>query len=298
MVTQEEADSMLSDALSTIDNYISEMISKMINARKKIIDASKKTLDTIDTLLTQMPYSYNYRLGHVYDPIVRVDFDGLSTRDIHKPRMQLQYQGAKMPLTYDTDKTIEVPSVPQFVFSPIDMPNHINELTTDILRRVIYFKFPLDAVIDESPDVQNAYNKFYISTYSESQIAEGEFTTPVQGKVIAIIDVIFSIDKFKYHSFDILGRKLHSDGAEFKLYLGIYKGSIVGTAEYPTGTSRSGVTLDSYLLIFTVINYADPVSALFFNNELKKGQYDEATEQYISYALWFQTHGNPVFIQL
>jgi len=298
LVTQEEADSMLSNALNTIDNYISEMISKMINARKKIIDASKKTLDTIDTLLTQMPYSYNYRLGHVYDPIVRVDFTGLSTRDIHKPRMQLQYQGAKMTLTYDTDKTIEVPSVPQFIFTPPNMPQVFTELTLDLLRRSVYFKFPADATIDEPPDVSNAYNKFYISTYSDSQIVEGEFTTDIAGKVIPVIDVILTIDKFKYHAFDVLGRTLHSNNVEFKLYLGIYKGEVIGTATYPTGASQSDVTLDSYLLIFTVIDYEPPVSCLFFNNELKKGQYDEVAEQYRSYALWYQTHGNPLFVAL
>ena len=298
MVTQEEADDMLSDALSTIDNYINELINKMVQARTKIIQSSERTLQMINNLLDSMPFSYKYRLGTVYDPIVRLEYDDLPTRDIQKPRMQLQYTGAKMSLTYDTDKTIEVPSVPQFYFTPPNVPQMITELTLDLLRRSIYFKFPSDAQIDEEPDVQNAYNKFYISTYSDSKIMSGEFTAELAGKVIPVIDVILSIDKFTYHSFDVLGRTLHSNGVEFKLYLGVYKGELEGTAQYPTGVSQPGVTLDSYLLIFTVIGYEEPVSCLFFNNELKKGPYDEATEQYRSYALWYQTHGNPLFVAI
>jgi len=298
MVTQEEADSMLTDALNTIDNYISELINKMVQARLKIVQSSEKTLQMINSLLDSMPYNYKYRLGTVYDPIVRLEYDDLSTRDIQKPRMQLQYTGAKMSLTYDTDKTIEVPSVPQFVFTPPNMPQMVTELTLDLLRRSVYFKFPASADIDETPDVENAYNKFYVSTYSNSQITSGEFTTEISGKVIPVIDVILTIDRFKYHAFDILGRQLHTGGVEFTLYLGVYKGEVEGTAQYPTGASQSGVTLDAYLLIFTVIGYDNPCSVLFFNNELKKGTYDEVTEQYRSYALWYQTHGNPLFVAL
>jgi len=295
-ITPEIADEKLSEALSTINNYITQVIRQMINARTKLVTTSEKILDLLINSLNTMPYTYNIRLGQVYDPFVRVEQSGVPHLDIQKPRMKLSYQGDKMTLNLPNGQSVEVPEVPQFVFSPKPISEIITEASIDYLRRNVYFKFPIDAPIDEDPDTTNAYNKFYISTYSASEITYYEYTTPVQNKAFIVEGGIFLCDKFIVESYDILGRTLHSNGEEFQVYLGVYKGKLYGTLQAPVGNYPDS-TYDSVLLIFTVVNYTGKCSCLFFGKEIPKGP-QSAENQWIKYVLWYQTRNVPIFVTL
>ena len=295
-ITPEMADEKLNEALSTINNYITQVIRQMINARTKLVTASEKILDLLNSSLTNV--SYNIRLGQVYDPFVRVEQSGVPHLDLQKPRMQLSYQGAKMTLSLPNEQSIEVPSVPQFSFTPVEPSVVLDEISIETLRRNVYFKFPLDAPIDEEPDMTNAFNKFYVSTYSNSQIATGEYTSPVNGKHIPCDYGLLTCDKFIYESFDILGRTLHTNGEEFQVYLGVYKGKVQGTIHLESVTFENAV-IDSVLLIFSVINYTDKVSCLFFGKEIVKGpQASENTNEWLKFVLWYQTRNVPLFVTL
>jgi len=295
-ITPEMADEKLNEALSTINNYITQVIRQMINARTKLVTASEKILDLLNSSLSIM--SYNIRLGQVYDPFVRVEQSGVPHLDLQRPRMQLSYQGGKMILSLPNEQSIEVPSVPQFSFTPEETSVILDEVSIEVLRRNVYFKFPIDAPVDEEPDMQNAYNKFYVSTYSNSRIESSEFTSPVNGKHIPCDYGILTCEKFIYESYDILGRQLHTNGEEFYLYLGVYKGKVQGTIHLESATFENTV-IDSVLLIFTVINYTDKVSCLFFGKEIVKGPpAAENTNEWIKFVLWYQTRNVPIFVTL
>jgi len=295
-ITPEIADEKLSEALSTINNYITQVIRQMINARTKLVTASEKILDLLNSSLGIM--SYNIRLGQVYDPFVRVEQSGVPHLDLQKPRMQLSYQGEKMTLSLPNEQSIEVPSVPQFEFTPVEPSVVLDEISIETLRRNVYFKFPIDAPVDEDPDMTNAYNKFYISTYSSSEITRYTYESPVQGKAFIVEGGIFLCDKFIVESRDILGRVLHSNGEEFQVYLGVYKGKLYGTLQAPVGNYPDS-TYDSVLLIFTVINYTGECSCLFFGKEIVKGPpAGEDTNEWLKFVLWYQTRNVPIFVTL
>jgi len=295
-ITPEMADEKLNEALSTINNYITQVIRQMINARTKLVTASEKILDLLNSSLANV--SYNIRLGQVYDPFVRVEQSGVPHLDLQKPRMQLSYQGEKMTLNLPNEQSIEVPSVPQFEFTPVEPSVVLDEISIETLRRNVYFKFPIDAPIDEDPDMTNAYNKFYISTYSSSEITQYAYESPVQGKAFIVEGGIFLCDKFIVESRDILGRVLHSNGEEFQVYLGVYKGKLYGTLQAPVGNYPDS-TYDSVLLIFTVINYTGKCSCLFFGREIVKGPpAAENTNEWLKFVLWYQTRNVPIFVTL
>jgi len=284
----------LDEAIAYIENQIKAVLGKTLQARSKIIEASKAVLDTLKTLTTNPPFTVSYRLGKVYDPFVRAEFSGQSLADIEKPKMTLQYSGSKMTLTYD-DKSIEVPTIPQFLFEPISYLDRMHDLTVETLRGNIMFRFPYETNIEEEADIENMYNKFYFSSYAGTEKAEDTIGDPLTGRIIAGSGMTVQISEFRRKSRTVFTRLLHINGVELAFSLTVNRGILVGTATYATGTPTADVQLPAMFLAF-LTKYEGVVDALFFQYELPKGEFNANVNAYIRYALVVQLGGQLQFV--
>ncbi|MHC1627900.1 MAG: hypothetical protein ACXQTI_03605 [Candidatus Nezhaarchaeales archaeon] len=273
----------LDEAIAYIEDQIKAVLGKTIQARSKVIEASKAVLDTLKTLTTNPPFSVNYRLGKIYDPFVRAEFSDQSLADIEKPRMSLKYSGSKMTLEYD-GRAIEVPTIPQFLFEPINLPSTIHDLTIETLRSHILFRFPYDTNIEETPDVENAYNKFYYSSFAGTEKVEDVITEPLAGGTIAGLGLAIDVTEFRRKSSSVFSRLLHINGSEYLFSLTVNRGFLIGTAHYATAISKENVQIPTLLLAF-LTPYEGTVDALFFQYEVSKGALNENIGMFLRYAL-------------
>ena len=181
----------LDEVISEIDDYIKTIIQDMINFRSKRLEASSKVLDKLKALMEAV--TYMYRLGELYDKVIKVETDKVKTYDIQRPRLRIKYTGALTKLFTDTTY-IEVPEVPVFKWEPITSGYAVSETAVEHLRRNIVVKLPVDVNVAEPPDMENAFGKYFYMNYagfSHDYLVWEIFV----GKKITMIGMIMEIQK-------------------------------------------------------------------------------------------------------
>ena len=151
--------------IAKIDGYIKELIKRMVEARLKRIEASKKILSVMDQYMSKR--SYQFRLGDVYDPFVKVESDRIKHADVKRPTIKLNYVKPAINLQYNGE-TIPVPEIPDFIFetwTPTEPAYNPEQFQSDAmfeyLKKSVVFRFPLDANVEEPPNFQDAFSKYY-----------------------------------------------------------------------------------------------------------------------------------------
>jgi len=256
----------IEDTITYIDNQISELISKMIDARTKHIDAINKILTKIQSIQSQANLSY--RQGRTYDLMSKVE-DGVNQQfDVEKPRYQLSYTGSKMTLSYDSE-TIDVPSVPVFVFELPNIPDAIHKIGEDLISKNLYLMLELSANVEEEPNIQNSFGKYYKLEMQQRAIGGAEivFATP---KRIPLPSPLQILKSFKPDEAFIYGVDLHIDGVEYWFSIGAHFGRMVTDLKAITGEQLTDIEYDA-ILFYCTTNYPDDCWWIIFNNRYAKG---------------------------
>jgi len=257
----------IDDTIAYIDGKISELISKMINARTKHIDAINQILTKIQSIQSQANLSY--RQGRTYDLMAKVENGVNQQFDIEKPRFQLSYTGGKMPMSYDSG-TIEVPSVPFFVYEMPKIPNTIHELTLETLRKAVLIFFPADVNVVEEPDIENSFGKYYVPQLLAHVPLSGEITT-ISGKTIAFLEAYLTVDKHTHEEYYLLQKMLHIDGVKYAWTVNMMFGKLHYDINYYAGGTISDQVADAILISFAT-NFDGNVFYRVFNKSFDKGE--------------------------
>ena len=282
----------IEDTITYIDTQISELISKMINARTKHIDAINKILTKIQSIQSQANLSY--RQGRTYDLMSKVE-DGVNQQfDIEKPRYQLSYTGSKMTLSYDSE-SIDVPSVPIFVFEPQNVPNRMQEIGEEMLLRNILVVFPLSANIEEEADIENAYAKYYRVEFANRVLNPSDVTFAAP-KSIPLPNPILTPKGFEADEGIIYHRILHIGGVEYFFSIGCYFGRFLIDITFSGGYTFSDQKYDGIMFHITT-DYDGDVNFQIFNNRYGKGNLVEGIYQRFVGLIGFQNNNMMVEIE-
>ena len=281
----------IDDTISYIDTQIQEMISKILNARSKHIDAINQILTKIKTI--QEGAGLLYRQGSTYDKMSKVETSSLQQYDIQRPKYTLSYTGNKMTLNYDSE-TIDVPEIPFFVFEPPNIPNSIHAIGQDLLAKVLYVMLEIDANVEESPDAQNAYGKYYRLSYS-SRVLGPDTVTFATPRPIAIPLPIQTVKSFEFDEGLIYSKTLHIDGVEYWFSIGSYFGTVVMDTKDVDGTAITDVKHDG-IMFYCSTNYPDNCWWLIFNNRYAKGVFVDPIYQRFVVMIGYQNR--PLLFQV
>jgi len=256
----------IDETLTYIDNQISNVISGIINARAKHLDAINKILEKIKSI--QEAASLDYRLGTTYDKMVKVETPTATQFDVERPRYRLQYVGAKMGLQYNGEG-IMVPSVPIFIFEPTDVPQNIHEIGEELLARNLLICFPRDVEFVEEPDIENAFAKYYRFDTVERAIGCPPLAF-LTVKRIPLPEPVLAMSSYEFEEGTIYNRKLHINATEYSFTIGVYPGRAVGDLETVGGILVSDVKIDS-ILFYCTTDYPEQATWCIFNNRYDKG---------------------------
>ena len=257
----------IEDTINYINTQIANLIGKVINARGKHIDAINKVLEKIQAI--QNGASLIYRQGTTIDRMAKVESGTHLQYDVTKPKLQLNYTGGKMPLSYDSG-TIEVPSIPIFVYEMPKIPNTIHEVTLEMLRKAILIFFPADTNVTEEPDIENSFGKYYVPSLLAHIPLSGEITT-ISGKTIAFLEAYLTIDKHTHEEYYLFQKILHIDGVEYSWTVNIMFGKLQYDINYYAGGAISDQVADA-ILISIATNYGGNVFYRVFNKSFNKGE--------------------------
>ena len=281
----------IEDTISYIDSQIQEMISKILNARSKHIDAINQILTKIKSI--QDEAGLTYRQGATYDKMSKVETSSLQQFDIQRPKYTLSYTGNKMTLHYDSE-TIDVPEIPFFVFEPPNIPNSIHAIGQDLLSKVLYVMLEIDANVEESPDAQNAYGKYYRLEYS-SRVLGPDTVTFATPKPVTIPVPIMTIKSFDFDEGLIYSKTLHIDGVEYWFSIGAYYGMVTMDTKDIDGATITDVKHDG-IMFYCSTNYTNNCWWLIFNNRYAKGISTNGTFQRFVIMIGFQNR--PLLVQV
>jgi len=257
----------IEDTITYIDNQISKLIKEMINARTKHIDAINKILTKIKSI--QNSANLTYRQGRTYDLMSKVE-DGVNQQfDVEKPRYQLSYTGSKMPLSYDSG-TIEVPSIPIFVYEMPNIPNTVHELTIETLRKAILIFFPASVNVEEPPDVENAFGKYYIPQIT-GHIPTSATETIISGRKLVFPECYITIDNYTHEEYYLLQKTLHIDGVKYSWTVNIRFGKLQYDIGFMGVNTINDLKSDA-ILISIATKFDGNVFYRVFNKSFDKGE--------------------------
>jgi len=256
----------IDEAIAYIDDCIETIIKDMITFRAKMLDASSKVLDKVKALMDAT--TYIYRLGDLYDKAIKVETDVLKQADIVKPRLKLQYVGAKTSLMYNSNY-IEVPSVPVFVWEPKPPEGVSHEMGVEVIRRNISLKFPIETNIAETPDVENAYGKYYSLEYRGMSYEYVEILM-YDGRKLNIFGAAMEIESIPIYMTYYFRRTLTIDGTQYLFYINFRFGKVIMHRYIDPTTTIENVEYPCTLVTFGS-EYGGDVSAILFGNEVPRG---------------------------
>jgi len=285
------ADEILQHAINVIDNCIKQCIQKIVTARLKNLDASNRVLTELIKYLDTV--TYQYRLGDALRKHVKIETPYLGHSDVSTPELRLKYIGSKMSL-YSDGEIYDVPSVGVFVYEPVKIDNLTAQGVEELLRKTILLRFPVDLEIEEEPDVENTYGKYYHLEYEADSIHETDYTGHAGIKIATPIGVL-EIQSFYWRVSHILTRYLTIEGNEE--YFG-------ASLRVGTWTVRKYIdpstTIDDNLLeggwIWLETTYPGGLSWVVAGNVYTKGEY--VTDRYVREVGFFSTHSRTIWIQL
>ena len=275
----------IEDTINYIDGQIGSILTQIINARTKHLDAISKILDKLKAIQN---VSLNYRLGTTLEKMVKVETGQLTHFDITKPRFQLSYTGNKMTMQYN-GRTIEVPSVPIFIYDPSGIPNNIHEIGREMLSANLKIAFPVDTEFAEAPDLENAYTKYYELEEVAPALGAGATVEFPETKYIPLPDPVLSLTSFEVDEGYTYSRVLHQNSNSYTFSISAYYGRSHGDVETIGGKLATDVKLDSILFICTT-DYEGDVRFCIFNNRYMKGPFIDLMYQRWVLLISFQQH--------
>jgi len=281
----------LDEAINEIDSYIKTIIQDMINFRSKRLDASIKVLNKLKEVMDTVLYTY--RVGQLYDKAIKIERPALKQFDVVKPSLQLKYTGGKTRL-YTDSAYIDVPSVPVFVFEPIS-PNYATlHAGTEVFKKHLALKFPINAEIEELPDVENAYGKYYFFEDVTYVPIYKDFTS-FSGKRITLMGMIMEINLIATSYYYNYIRYLTYNGVQHLFYVNVYLGRVIATTTTVSGQEIDNVEYPCTLFEF-VTSYPEDVNIIIFGNEYRKGEV--INDLWYKYVLMIIYNGVPTMYEL
>jgi len=260
--------SQLEKTLAFIDEKIGDVIGLMLDARKKHLDALNVYLNKLKTVQSQASARLDYRHGYTFDRMVKVETDTLKQVDVRRPKIKLSYTGSKMSLSYD-EKSIEVPSVPVFVFDLKPPPRNVHDVGIDVLHRNILLQLPTTVSPSESPDVENAFGKYYFLPITSRSIDEGSRSFPTPWRIALPLPII-SITEIAWKDRYVMSRTLHIDGYEYDFSVTIRPCTLTYNQIDLDGSAQTGLKANG-VYISCITQYQDEHYWVVFNNRFSRG---------------------------
>jgi len=277
----------IDDVITYIENQVAEVIGKMINSRAKHLTAIERMLDKMNTVMKEK--TYQYRQGRTYDRVVKVERGDISQYDVDKPTLKLNYVGGKMSLKYN-DESIEVPEVPIFEFTPVEPHQLAYEAGVGNLENYLYVMIPADVDVEESPDAENAFGKYYKLSMNVRVETPAEITfTPT--KPIGFPYPVFHMASFKYEEGWGYIRTLTIEGASYNFQIMSYPGRALGTVKDTDGTPVDIGYPGIYFVLST--NYSGNCYFLIGGNSYARG--DKINDLYEVRLIYIEVRGSPVW---
>jgi len=217
--------------------------------------------------------------------MVKVETGAVSQFDIDKPTLKLNYIGDKMTLYHDSNE-IQVPEIPIFVFELPSPDKTVHDIGIDLISRNLYVMLKPDANIEESPDVENAFGKYFKLSLNQHAIGHQDITFGV-AKAVCLPTPFMWIKGFKYDEGFLFYRELTIDGSSYFFDIGVYPGVYVYDAKDIDGALQSDVEQDGILFVATT-DYPGDCWWIIFNSRFTKGVLTDSTYQRIVLMYNFQ----------
>jgi hypothetical protein len=258
----------LEKAIQYIDEKISDVIGLMLDARKKHLDALNTYLTKLKTIQSQASATLSYRHGYTFDRMVKVETPTLQQIDVKRPKIKLSYTGDKMSLSYNTE-SIQVPSVPIFLFDLKPPPKNVHDIGIGALHRNMLLQLPTNVSPVEAPDVENSFGKYYFLPIVAHVYEENSktFTTPWR---IAQPLPIMSITSISWKDFYSLVRTLHIGGYSYDFCMYIRPCVITYNQIELDGSAQTDLKTNG-IYISCVTQYQDEHYWVVYNNRFPKG---------------------------
>ena len=269
------------NVIQKADNYIKEMIRLMVSARLKQKNASEKVLKKLVEAVEHTRYTY--RLGRLYEPLVRVERGGYTAKDLSKPTITLQYAGGYTTLYYDSNE-IQIPEVPDWVIepwtpsSPVINPLQASvDTLEDYFFRVSILRFPPDSDVEQSPNAENTFWKYYQFDSIAHEHSQQTLTFTSPPKLFWFTSVL-EPQEFQQEYAIILSRTLTIAGVDYVLaaryMVGILKAKLITVDSGGTG-EVTDVKMHAIYGRFT--SETDKVdSLLYMGNPIPRGNLSDS----------------------
>jgi len=257
----------LEESISYIDSLIQQIIQDMFNFRQKRLEASKKVLEQLKTLMDTT--NLIYRLGELYDRVVKVEHPLSGLSDISRPRLKIQYTGDKMPIWVDYE-AILLPEVPPFEYEYKEEGKAELKMSIETLRDNVLIRFPISANVSETPDIEDETGKYYYFNFSTITEAEDVWTI-YAGKRIAISGLALEVSEIRtWKSYNFI-RLLTIGGTQYNFQFSLRVGKIIGYYYIASPNYIDNCEFPCTMFSFFT-NYPDEVSYLIFGQDFPKGK--------------------------
>jgi len=235
----------LEDAISYIESQVDYVVSKMIEARRKFVECAEKVNDKLLSILND---NYTYRLGKTYDDIVKVEKTGMKQSDVYKPAIRLEYVGEKMPLYLPTG-SIEVPSVPFFVYERPSAEQLMGKISASYIERGVVFELPPDVSVSPDPDYEDAYGKYYAFRFF-NKLVESLTVDECAGVRFTPTLYVNEIQEFVGKVSFMFKRTVNIDGSDYDFNLWSMHGIVKCKVYYTVADVVQNTEYDGVYLMF------------------------------------------------
>ena len=281
----------VNEAKQKIDYYIKRIVEDIILFRKKRVDASAKILGKLEELMNKT--SYLYRLGELYDKVIKVEKTDVTQADISRPKIQLRYVGAKTTLTYN-GYAIDVPSIPVFIYEAKKPDVVAHEAGIELLQKNTLIKLPVTVNVAEEPNIENAYGKYFnteLAGWSHDYVT----VTIYAGRKLTAMGMIMSIQEIDVFQTYILQRSLTINGTSYAFAVSCKFGKVIATTTTVAGAEVSDVEYPCTFFTFST-EYSEDCSAIILGNEVTRGPL--RGDVYVRDALLIYFDGTTAFFVL
>ena len=294
MVSFDDAKTELQNAINSIDSYIDAILSDLIKYRLNRVQASKLILEKLRTKYLNS-WSLSYAQKQIHKMKVALSKGSITSAEALPPSLKFNYNsevGGYSTLTHETG-TIDVPQVPVFVFETPSVDDFLHSFSKQVFEDVLLARFALDANIDETPDYENSYGKYYRLQFDGEVVEENSMTT-YSGKAIVFSGVTLVLGTFYWKVRQVFRRRLTVDGATKLFQCWIARGTYEVEVYAPTGSSYPSV-IDAMWLSFETDANID-VTWYGAGREFKKGVLSDTF--YVKDVLVVIWNGTPEIFEL
>jgi len=264
-----QAKQAIQDAINTINSYIQSLLSDILKWRLNRVNANKAVLSAFRTKVLES-WQLNYEQIEMHGKRVGLRKGSLAPARASLPKLSFNYNaevGGKMSLNIE-EGTIDVPSVPVFIYEQVATPKMIRDLTAESSRQVIVVRIPYD-VDTETPDFEDANFKYFSIPFSESVLVDLQ-ETDYDGKTIMVSGQLLTLHTFKYNNIYTFNRDITIGGYNYGFTVQVKHGTWNVDAEYYTGTTKN-VDIEA-LLITCVTSYTEDFNWVIGGRVFGRGQ--------------------------